>query len=110
MKPFTRTEILERLQAKIRNNQPIIIGGAGIGLVAKVADRAGIDILMVTGSAPHPLRLEIQGDTDEVQFIDARELWGKGTYDTQKELGKKLYHAVIGPAGRMSLLRMPPPF
>ena len=32
-------------------------------------------------------------------FIDATDLWGKGTYETQAILGKKKDHAVIGPAG-----------
>ncbi len=66
--------------------------------------KAGIDVLVVSGAAPQPVRLEIQGDRDEVRFLDARELWGRGTYDTQKELGKKLYHAVIGPAGENRVL------
>jgi len=66
--------------------------------------KAGIDILILTGQAASPTRLEIRGDEDDVQFIDARELWGKGTYDTQKALGGKLYHAVIGPAGENRVL------
>ncbi len=52
MKQFSRSEILERLRTKIRNNQPIVMGGAGIGLVAKSADRAGIDILMAYNTGP----------------------------------------------------------
>jgi aldehyde:ferredoxin oxidoreductase len=66
--------------------------------------KAGLDILIVTGAAPHPVRLEIDGDADEVRFLDARDLWGKGTYDTQKTLGKKYDHAVIGPAGENRVL------
>lgn len=52
MKQFTRSEILERLRNKIKNNQPIVMGGAGIGLVAKSADKAGIDILMAYNTGP----------------------------------------------------------
>lgn len=52
MKQFTRREILERLNAKIRESKPIIMGGAGIGLVAKSADKAGIDILMAYNTGP----------------------------------------------------------
>ena len=52
MRQFTRTEILERFRAKIRNNQPIIMGGAGIGLIAKVADHAGIDAIMAYNTGP----------------------------------------------------------
>jgi aldehyde:ferredoxin oxidoreductase len=66
--------------------------------------KAGIDVLVVSGAASAPLRLEIDGDEDSVQFLDARELWGKGTYETQKVLGRKSYHAVIGPAGEKQVL------
>lgn len=43
---FTRTQILDRLRAKIAERRPIIMAGAGIGLVAKILDRSGIDVLM----------------------------------------------------------------
>ncbi|MCX6026809.1 MAG: phosphoenolpyruvate hydrolase family protein [Chloroflexi bacterium] len=52
MRQFTRKEILERLRAKVEKREPIIIGGAGIGLVAKAADRAGIDIIGVYNTGP----------------------------------------------------------
>jgi predicted TIM-barrel enzyme len=52
MRQFTRSEILERLQKKINNFQPILMGGAGIGLVAKAADRAGIDVIMAYNTGP----------------------------------------------------------
>ena len=52
MKQFTRAEILGRLRTKINNNQPIIMGGAGIGLIAKVADRAGIDAILAYNTGP----------------------------------------------------------
>lgn len=52
MKQFTRAEILERLRTKINNNQPIIMGGAGIGLIAKIADRAGIDAILAYNTGP----------------------------------------------------------
>ncbi len=65
--------------------------------------KGGIDVLVVQGAADAPVRLEIDGDADEVRFEDARELWGLGTYETQKRLGKLptkgWSHAVIGPAG-----------
>jgi len=52
MRQFTRAEILTRLRTKINNNQPIIMGGAGIGLIAKVADRAGIDAILAYNTGP----------------------------------------------------------
>jgi aldehyde:ferredoxin oxidoreductase len=66
--------------------------------------KAGIDVLIVENRSETPVRLEIDGDRDEVRFLDAAELWGKGTYATQEALGKKLYHAVIGPAGENQVL------
>jgi aldehyde:ferredoxin oxidoreductase len=66
--------------------------------------KAGIDVLVVSGVASGPLRLEIDGDEEVVRFLDARELWGKGTYETQKALDRKAYHAVIGPAGEKQVL------
>src|SRR5437870_4192651 len=52
MRRFARAEILERLAAVRARGEPIILGGAGIGLVAKAADRAGIDILMAYNTGP----------------------------------------------------------
>ncbi|MBW2272979.1 MAG: aldehyde ferredoxin oxidoreductase family protein [Deltaproteobacteria bacterium] len=67
--------------------------------------KAGIDILVVKGRAQRPTRLEIDGDAGEVQFLDAGELWGMGTYETQERLGKQgREHAVIGPAGENQVL------
>ncbi len=53
MHQFTRSEILDRLNTKIRNNQPLLMGGAGIGLIAKVADRAGIDCILAYNTGPY---------------------------------------------------------
>lgn len=49
---FTREAILARLRAKVAERRPIIMGGAGIGLVAKVLDRAGLDIIMAYNTGP----------------------------------------------------------
>ena len=48
----TRTEVLARLSATLAAGHPVIIGGAGIGLVAKAAERGGIDLLMVYNTGP----------------------------------------------------------
>ena len=52
MRRFERSEILERLAGVRERAEPIVMGGAGIGLVAKAADRAGIDILMAYNTGP----------------------------------------------------------
>jgi len=66
--------------------------------------KAGIDILICKNQSQTPVRLEIDGDKNEISFLDAADLWGKGTYETQEILGKKKYHAVIGPAGENMVL------
>ena len=81
------------------------IGNAACGgSYAYGMKRAGIDVLIVLNRSEKPVRLEIDGDKGEVEFIDAADLWGKGTYETQEILGKKKHHAVIGPAGENLVL------
>ena len=52
MKQFTRKEILERFRKKIANHDAILLGGAGIGLIASIADKAGIDMIMAYCTGP----------------------------------------------------------
>lgn len=52
MRKFTRSEILQRLQEQKAMKRPIIIGGAGVGLIAKLEDRAGIDLIMAYSTGP----------------------------------------------------------
>lgn len=59
MGQFTRQEINKSLRAKIAKKEPIIMGGAGVGLIAKIADRAGIDIIM--GYNTGPFRMDGHG-------------------------------------------------
>ncbi|RMD85004.1 MAG: aldehyde:ferredoxin oxidoreductase, partial [Candidatus Dadabacteria bacterium] len=81
------------------------IGNAACGgSFAYGLKKAGVDILVCKNQSAAPVRLEIDGDRDEVRFIDAADLWGKGTYETQEILGKKKHHAVIGPAGENLVL------
>ena len=81
------------------------IGNAACGgSFAYGMKRAGIDILICKNQSPTPIRLDINGDKDEVCFLDATDLWGKGTYDTQKRLVGRKYNAVIGPAGENLVL------
>ena len=81
------------------------IGNAACGgSFAYGMKRAGIDILVVKHQSARPVRLDVDGDRSEVRFVDADDLWGKGTYATQEALGKKQYHAVIGPAGEHAVL------
>ncbi|WP_314146633.1 phosphoenolpyruvate hydrolase family protein [uncultured Leifsonia sp.] len=52
MTQFTRQQILDRLARRRAAKEPLVLGGAGIGLVAKAADRAGIDVLMAYNTGP----------------------------------------------------------
>ena len=42
---FHREEILARLRAKVAAGQPIVGGGAGTGISAKMSEAGGIDLL-----------------------------------------------------------------
>jgi predicted TIM-barrel enzyme len=46
----SRTEIVDRLRAKVAAGQPIIGGGAGTGLSAKCSEEAGLDFIVVYNS------------------------------------------------------------
>ena len=45
MKRFTRQEVLDRLNAKVKAKKPIIGAGAGTALIGKVLDRNGCDLI-----------------------------------------------------------------
>lgn len=47
---FSRESILQRLRAKVASGQPIVGGGAGTGLSAKMSEAGGIDLLVVYNS------------------------------------------------------------
>ena len=50
MPRIARTEILQRLRAKIARGQPIVGGGAGTGLSAKCEEAGGIDLIVIYNS------------------------------------------------------------
>ncbi len=50
MSLFKRRDILDRLRAKIANRQPIIGGGAGTGISAKLEEAGGIDLIVIYNS------------------------------------------------------------
>jgi predicted TIM-barrel enzyme len=47
---FSRDEILGRLRAKVAAGQPIVGGGAGTGISAKMSEVGGIDLLVIYNS------------------------------------------------------------
>jgi aldehyde:ferredoxin oxidoreductase len=64
---------------------------------------AGYDAVMVTGKSGAPVYLSLQDG--KVEFHDASRLWGKGTGEVSRLLGKGGQVACIGPAGER-LVRM----
>lgn len=53
MKQFSRDEILRRYREKISNHEPLIMNGAGIGIIAGVSDHANIDMIMAYCTGPY---------------------------------------------------------
>src|SRR3954447_22073764 len=47
---ISRTEILSRLRAKVAAGKPIVGGGAGTGISAKMSEAGGIDLLVIYNS------------------------------------------------------------
>jgi predicted TIM-barrel enzyme len=47
---FTRREILDQLKQKVADGQPIVGGGAGTGLSAKLEEAGGIDLIVIYNS------------------------------------------------------------
>ena len=63
--------------------------------------RIGVDALLIKGRSDRPTLLALEDD--EVRFLDASDLMGKSTYDTEQavknNLGRRFRVACIGPAG-----------
>ncbi len=82
-----------------------LTGGYGDGNIGTYVSihlkKAGYDLLIVEGKADSPTLISIKDD--EVEFLPADEIWGKGTYDSQKWLyekfGKQVGAMLIGQAG-----------
>src|SRR5919109_5625168 len=47
---ISRAEILARLRAKVAQGKPIVGGGAGTGISAKMSEEGGIDLLVIYNS------------------------------------------------------------
>jgi predicted TIM-barrel enzyme len=48
--PYTRTEVIDRLHATLKQDQPIIAAGAGTGISAKFIEKGGADLLIIYNS------------------------------------------------------------
>ena len=82
-----------------------ITGGYGDGNLGTAATvhlrRSGYDAVVIEGKARKPSVLWINDDKTET--VDAEDLWGKGTFETEKKLKEKYGGSTgvlsIGPAG-----------
>lgn len=74
--------------------------------VASQLRKAGYDVLIVEGAADRPTYLNIEDE--KVEFLDAAEMWGKGTYFSNewiyKKHGKNSGVLNIGQAGENKVL------
>ncbi len=87
---------------KAPGNDPAACTRSGIGgSFGPELKYAGYDALIVQGKAEKPVLIVIKDG--DVKIKDARNLWGKDTYDTQKEIcsehGRNFKTVCIGPAG-----------
>jgi predicted TIM-barrel enzyme len=48
--PYTRKEVVERLQATLKKGEPVIAAGAGTGISAKFIERGGADLVIIYNS------------------------------------------------------------
>jgi len=81
MARFTRQQIMDRLRAKIHRKQPIVGGGAGIGLSAKCEEAGGIDLIVIYNSGRYRMAgrgslagLMAYGNANDIVMEMAREV------------------------------------
>ena len=81
IRQFTRSEIRADLSAKISRKEPIIMGGAGIGLIATIETMDGIDAIMAYNTGPfrmdgHPscVGYLAYGDSNQISMDLARQI------------------------------------
>ncbi len=78
---FARQTILDRLRAKVALGQPIVGGGAGTGISAKMSEAGGIDLLVIYNSGRFRMGgrgslagMMPYGDANEIMMDMAREV------------------------------------
>ena len=59
--PYTREEVIQRLNATLAKGQPILAAGAGTGISAKFIERGGADLIIIYNSGR--FRMAGQGST-----------------------------------------------
>ncbi len=81
MSEFKRDEILKQLRAKVASGRPILGGGAGTGISAKLSEAGGIDLLVIYNSGRFRMAgrgslagLMPYGDANSIVMEMAREV------------------------------------
>jgi aldehyde:ferredoxin oxidoreductase len=102
--PLTGQPLPSSGKMVIASKSPLT-GGYGDGNIGTMASihlrKAGYDVMVVEGRSEKPSYLLIENES--VKIVDASELWGKNTFETQdileKKHGRNSGILIIGPAG-----------
>jgi aldehyde:ferredoxin oxidoreductase len=102
--PLTGLPLPSSGKMVIASKSPLT-GGYGDGNIGSMAAvhlrRAGYDVLVVEGRSETPCYIAIQDE--EVRILDARDIWGRTTFESQDTLeakhGRNIGVLTIGPAG-----------
>jgi aldehyde:ferredoxin oxidoreductase len=102
--PLTGLPLPSSGKMVIASKSPLT-GGYGDGNIGSMAAvhlrRAGYDVLVVEGRSETPCYIAIQDE--EVKILDARDIWGRTTFESQDTLeakhGRNIGVLTIGPAG-----------
>jgi len=102
--PLTGQSLPSSGKMVIASKSPLT-GGYGDGNIGTMASvhlkKAGYDILVVEGKSEKPCYLLIEDES--VKIVDASELWGKNTFESEdileKKHGRNSGILLIGPAG-----------
>ncbi|OFZ59524.1 MAG: aldehyde ferredoxin oxidoreductase [Bdellovibrionales bacterium RIFOXYB2_FULL_36_6] len=88
-----------RFHAVFKSPLTNIIGSSSCGgSFGRMLKTSGWDGLIIRGKSSRPVFLKIHHD--QVEFLDAKDLWGKDISTVQAQIGKKENETiVIGPAG-----------
>ena len=83
MKRFSRDEIKARLKARLDAKQPILAVEAGVGLTAKMTQRHGIDLILITTPAMFRMR-----GVDDSFALKAYSIANEETYDQVRRMNR----------------------
>ncbi len=103
--PLTATKFPTAVRYEVCTKSPQTNGwldASSSGIWGHLLKQSGLDGVIIEGASPSPVYLLI--DEDRISLQDAKDLWGRDTFETQRfikeKIGKKKCSvACIGPAG-----------